>query len=212
MHLLRCPLGGWIARARALRPASPPARPRPTTPTPRPFFPPSAVAKIAGAKNAPGLITLTLVTIWWGTGRGRGERGGGRDAVGAPSARGARAPPRAPPPPPRPSARPASPPLSPPPSQSSGFGPLGPGILLHLTTSHARALAAPEPPPALAALGAALAFDLAAGANGRAWVGGADAGAVVAVAAALAESEFVGADGAAAIAARAVAAARAAAR
>ena len=41
----------------------------------------------------------------------------------------------------------------------------------------------------LTALGAALAFELAVGQNGRVWVGGADAGAVVLVANALGNSE-----------------------
>ena len=90
--------------------------------------------------------------------------------------------------------------LSPSP-QASGFGPLGPGIILHVPPSYARALAGPTPPPALAAAGAAAAFEIAAGANGRVWVGGGDPAAVVAAAAAISAGEFAGEEEAARIAA-----------
>lgn len=53
-------------------------------------------------------------------------------------------------------------------AQAAGFGPLKGGTLCRVSTQFARQLAAR--PAFLAALGAALKFELAVGANGRVWV------------------------------------------
>ncbi|KAK9840591.1 hypothetical protein WJX81_003233 [Elliptochloris bilobata] len=71
----------------------------------------------------------------------------------------------------------------------AGFGPLQEGLVLTCSSALVRQLLASPPPPVVAALGAALAFELAVGQNGRVWVGNADSSTVVLVANALANSE-----------------------
>ncbi|KAK9840562.1 hypothetical protein WJX81_001359 [Elliptochloris bilobata] len=73
--------------------------------------------------------------------------------------------------------------------KGAGFGPLQEGLVLTCSSALVRQLLASPPPPVVAALGAALAFELAVGQNGRVWVGNADSSTVVLVANALANSE-----------------------
>jgi exosome complex component RRP40 len=54
--------------------------------------------------------------------------------------------------------------------KAAAFGPLTAGLPFALQTRAARALLARPPPRALAALGAALSFELVVGVNGRCWV------------------------------------------
>ena len=100
--------------------------------------------------------------------------------------------------------------------RAAGLGPLGPGVVVEVTTAHARALlaataaaaASPEKKassssssapgtsssvsPIVAALAATgLPFEVAVGINGRVWVGGPDAAAVSAAARALEASDGV---------------------
>jgi len=69
--------------------------------------------------------------------------------------------------------------------KAAGMGPLLGGLPFDLPTGAARRLLARPPPPALAALGAALAFELVVGVNGRCWVAAPDTASCVLVAAAL---------------------------
>lgn len=69
--------------------------------------------------------------------------------------------------------------------KAAGMGPLLGGLPFELPTGAARCLLARPPPPALAALGAALAFELVVGVNGRCWVAATDCATCVLVAAAL---------------------------
>lgn len=54
--------------------------------------------------------------------------------------------------------------------KAAGFGPLTGGMTFEVGSPQARELLGQPPPPALAALGAALQFELAVGLNGAVWV------------------------------------------
>ena len=69
--------------------------------------------------------------------------------------------------------------------KAAGYGPLTGGLPFELDTGAARQLLSRPPPPALAALGAALAFELVVGVNGRCWVNAAEVATCVLVAQAL---------------------------
>lgn len=73
--------------------------------------------------------------------------------------------------------------------RGAGFGPLKGGYVVEVGSAYARLLLAQPPPAALAALGAALRFELAVGVNGRVWVAAPTPAATTAVAAALAACE-----------------------
>ena len=65
--------------------------------------------------------------------------------------------------------------------KASGMGPLLGGLPFTVSTGGARLLLARPPCAALAALGAAVAFELVVGANGRCWVSAADVATTVLV-------------------------------
>ena len=76
--------------------------------------------------------------------------------------------------------------------KAAGYGPLTGGLPFDMDTGAARQLLSRPPPPALAALGAALAFELVVGVNGRCWVNAAEVGTCVLVAQALQETAGLG--------------------
>lgn len=78
--------------------------------------------------------------------------------------------------------------------KSGGFGALSGGMLLDYGCALARKLLVSPPCPMLAALGAAVQFELAVGQNGRVWVSAATATLTVAVASALQQADLPAAE------------------
>ncbi|KAL4424272.1 hypothetical protein ABPG75_001573 [Micractinium tetrahymenae] len=77
--------------------------------------------------------------------------------------------------------------------KASGFAHLKGGMLVEVSTTHARALLSRPPAAVLSALGRALQFELAVGQNGRVWLDAPSPGTVVLVANAIQSSEFLSA-------------------